>query len=95
MNIKPCRGYVLIEEDKDQETTASGFYVPDNAKDKPQKGVVIDVGLPPFNQAGGVIPTEAKKGDKVYYNRWAGSDITEGTKEYKIVKFEDVLGIIT
>lgn len=104
--IKPTRGYVLIEPDKAEEKTASGLYVPDNAKEKPQKGVVVSISEPRLRFEGGVrlnadgtctIPDEhspAEVGDKVYFKRWGGDEIKEDGKEYKIVKFEDILAVI-
>lgn len=95
--LKPTRGYVIILPDEAEEKTASGLYVPDKAQEKPQKGTVIAVGAKravepsPFLEW---VEPEVKKGDKVYYRRWGGDEIKEDGKEYKIVKFDDIIAII-
>lgn len=86
--IKPLRGYVIIDPEKAEEKSAGGLYLPDNAKEKPQKGTILAVGSPIK------LEFEAKKGDKVYYRKWGGDDINFEGKELKIVKFEDVVAII-
>lgn len=97
MNIKPTRGYVLISPEKAEEKTASGLYLPDSAQEKPQKGTVIAIGMPSLESVkafpNGIIQ-ELTKGDKVYYKRWGGDEIKEDGKEYKLVKFEDILAVI-
>lgn len=92
--IFPTRGYVLVEPEKAEQKTASGLYLPDNAQEKPQKGVVIEVGEALTNRGGAPIPKPAAIGERVYYKRWGGEEIQEDGKEYKLVKFEDILAVI-
>ena len=99
--IKPTRGNVLISPIDEQEKTASGLVIPDSAKEKPQKGTVIAIGLSPqigrdARTIGGwsAVPFAGKEGDKVIYNRWAGKEVKDDGKEYIICKFEDILGIV-
>lgn len=85
--IKPARGYVLILPDKAEDKTASGLYISEKGQEKPMKGVVKAMGdgeNQPCNRA-----------DRVYYKRWGTEDIKEDGKEYVIVRFEDVLAIVS
>mgnify|MGYP001597586627 CR=1 FL=1 len=101
----PLAGYVLVEpyEEKDQKTK-SGLVLPQEAKDKPMKGIVIAVGAPIIHyEAGGVMhegnvrlaneSSPVKLGDEVVFHKWSGQDIQEGQKNYKLVKFSDLMGV--
>lgn len=105
LTLRPLAGYCLIEPLDEQETTASGLVMPEKAKEKPEKGKVIAVGddLPRFD-AGAIydeldqakIPNErcpVEIGDIVIFHRWSGQDVKEGQKEYKLVKFSDLMGV--
>ena len=99
--IKPLSGYVLIEPfEKDQDVTAGGLMLPEKAKEKPAKGKVIRVGSAIVHMeivnARGEYPLElsgVEAGDIVVFHRWSGQDVKEGEKEYKLVKFSDIMGI--
>ncbi len=101
MNLTPTRGNVLILPDKAEQKTVGGIYKADTSKDKPQKGTVIATGIPEakyeelFLQYGASFETGFKEGAKVYYKKWSGDTISEEGKEYVIVKFEDVLAVIS
>mgnify|MGYP001574130355 CR=1 FL=1 len=103
--LKPLAGYVLIEPIDDEEKTASGLIMPEKAKEKPAKGKVMAVGKPIIHYEVGRIhipgviggpdfPEEecpVKVGDTVIFHRWSGQDVKEGQKEYKLVKFSDLM----
>ena len=87
--IKPLADRVLIQHKEDETKTASGIFIPDTAKEKPQEGVVIAVGPGKKDEA-----MEVKAGDVVIYGKYAGTEVTvEGTK-YLIVKQADILAIL-
>ena len=87
--IKPLADRVLIEP-KDAETkTASGIYIPDTAKEKPQQGKVIAVGPGKKDE-----PMEVKVGEEVLYGKYAGTEVTVEDKKYLIVKQSDILAIL-
>ena len=101
IQIKPSRGYVLIEPEEAETQTASGLLLPETAKDKPQKGIVIEVGGMSLEWTKAFIndplvglPVEVDKGNKVYYKKWTNESIKVEGKEYLFVKFEDVLAVI-
>ncbi|MBO6161124.1 MAG: co-chaperone GroES [Bacteroidales bacterium] len=87
--IKPLADRVLIQPKEAETKTASGIFIPDTAKEKPQEGVVIAVGPGKKDEA-----MEVKAGDVVIYGKYAGTEVTvEGTK-YLIVKQADILAIL-
>jgi len=79
---------------KEDEKTAGGLYIPDTAKEKPQKGEVVATGNGRVNEDGKVFPLEVKKGDKVLFSKYAGTDLKLGTDEFLMITEADVLGII-
>jgi chaperonin GroES len=93
-NIKPLGDYVLIKPLKAETQTASGIYLPDSAKEKPQMGEIVAVGEGWHNDDGKVFPLVVKVGQKVYYTKWGGNEIKVGNEEWKIVKQSDILAIV-
>lgn len=104
--LMPLAGYCLIEPLDEEQQTSEGLYLPEKAKDKPEKGKVIAIGadLPRFDAGATYIkevdrhkvPNEmcpVKVGDKVIFYKWAGSTIKNGDKEYLLVKFADLQGV--
>ena len=87
--IKPLADRVLIEPKEAETKTASGIYIPDTAKEKPQQGKVIAVG--PGKKA---EPMEVKVGEEVLYGKYAGTEVTVEDKKYLIVKQSDILAIL-
>ena len=89
MTIKPLADRVLIEPKEAETKTASGIYIPDTAKEKPQQGTVLAVGPGKTDE-----PMEVKAGDVVLYGKYAGTEVTVEDKKYLIVKQSDILAII-
>ena len=87
--IKPLADRVLIELKEAETKTASGIYIPDTAKEKPQQGEVLAVGSGKKDE-----PMEVKVGDKVLYGKYAGTEVTVDDKKYLIVKQSDILAIL-
>jgi len=85
---------VILKAMDAQEKTSGGIYIPDNAKEKPQKGEIIAVGPGKTNDKGQRIEMTLKKGDKVLYGKYAGTEITIDGAEYLIVRESDVLAVI-
>ena len=77
-----------------QCSTSGGIFIPDSAKEKPQKGEVIAVGLGKLNEKGEREPMDVKVGDTVLYAKYAGTDIKMDGVEYKILSIKDALAII-
>ncbi|MDY6418574.1 MAG: co-chaperone GroES [Bacteroidales bacterium] len=89
MMIKPLADRVLIEPKEAETKTASGIYIPDTAKEKPQQGTVIAAGPGKKDE-----PMEVKVGDQVLYGKYAGTEVTVEDKKYLIVKQSDILAIL-
>ena len=92
MNLMPLPGYVLIEPTKEEEKTTGGLYMPEGTKEKPAKGVVIQVGAPTKIE-GELVESPVKSEQIVVYQRWAGQDLKENEKEYRLVKFQDIMAV--
>ncbi len=94
MNIKPLHDRVVVKPNAAEEKTASGIIIPDTAKEKPMHGEVVAVGTGKVAEDGKVTPLTLKKGDKVLYGKYSGTEITiEGT-EYLIMRESDVYAIV-
>lgn len=87
--IKPLADRVLVEPKEAETKTASGLYIPDTAKEKPQEGKVIAAGSGKKDE-----PMEVKVGDEVLYGKYAGTEVTVEGKKYLIVKQSDILAIL-
>lgn len=94
MKFKPLRDRVLVKFSSEEEKTAGGLYIPDAAKEKPQKGKVIAVGSGKVTDDGKRQPMEIKVGDVVLFDKYSGSKIKMEDDEYLIIKEEDILGIV-
>jgi chaperonin GroES len=94
MNVKPMEDRILLKPMEAEQKTAGGIIIPDNAKEKPQKGEVVAVGPGKTNDKGQKIEMSLKKGDKVLYGKYSGTEITIEGQEYLIVRESDVLAII-
>lgn len=93
MKIQPLSDRVVVQAQDAQEQTASGLYIPDTAKEKPQRGVVLSVG-PGRVENGTKIDMTVKAGDVVLYGKYSGTEITLDDQEYMIMRETDILGII-
>lgn len=89
MAIKPLQDRVLVEPKQAEEKLASGLYVPETAKEKPQRGTVVAVGNGKKDE-----PMEIKVGDEVLYGKYAGTEISVDGKDYMIMRQSDVLAIL-
>ncbi|MDP3437721.1 MAG: co-chaperone GroES [Bacteroidales bacterium] len=89
MNIKPLADRVLIEPKEAETKTASGLYIPDTAKEKPQEGKVVAAGNGKKDE-----PMELKVGDSVLYGKYSGTEINVEGKEYLMMRQSDVLAVI-
>ena len=87
--IKPLADRVLIEPNEAETKTASGLYIPDTAKEKPQQGTVLAFGPGKTDE-----PMEVKVGDTVLYGKYAGTEVTVEDQKYLIVRQSDILAIL-
>jgi len=94
MKFKPLRDRVLVKYSEEAEKSAGGLYIPDTAKEKPQKGEVIAVGPGRITDDGRLQKVEVKVGNVVLFDKFSGSKITMDNVDYLILKEEDILGIV-
>jgi chaperonin GroES len=94
MKIKPLGDRVLVKRMEEDEVVKGGIIIPDTAKEKPQRGEVIAVGPGARDENGKFIPMNVKKGDKVLFGKYAGSEVKMGDEDYLIMREDDILGVI-
>lgn len=94
MKFKPLKDRVLVRYSDEPEKSSGGLFIPDTAKEKPQKGEVIEVGPGRLTDDGKVIKMEIKVGDVVLFEKYSGSKINIDDKEHLIIKEDDILGIV-
>ena len=95
LNIKPIADRVVVEAAPAEEKTASGIYIPDTAKEKPQQGTVVAVGPGKYaEQTGNLVPLSVKVGDVVLYGKYGGTEITFEGKEYLIMRESDLYAVL-
>ena len=94
MALKPLQDRIVIKVIEDTEQTSGGIFIPDSAKEKPQKGEVVAIGEGKLNDKGEREPMDVKVGDKILYAKYSGTDIKMDGVEYKILSIKDALAII-
>ena len=92
MKMKPLSDRVIVKAKEAEEKTASGIILPDTAKEKPQIGEVVSVGPGKTNDAGNLVKMTVKKGDKVLYGKYSGSEIDGG--DLLIMRESDILATL-
>ncbi|MBI5179292.1 MAG: co-chaperone GroES [Nitrospinae bacterium] len=94
VKIKPLADRVLVRPLEEKETKKGGIIIPDSAKERPQEGEVIAVGPGKTGDDGKPVPMHVKKGDKVIYGKYAGSEIKLDGEEFLLMREDDILGIL-
>jgi len=93
MKFKPLKDRVLVKYSDEPEKSAGGIFIPETAKEKPQKGEIIAVGSGKITDDGKVQAMEVKVGDIVLFEKYSGSKINMDKEEYLIIREDDILGI--
>ena len=93
-SIRPLGECVIVKPSPSEEKTAGGLYIPETAKEKPQKGEVIAVGPGRKADDGQRLPMEVKVGDKVLYGKYSGTEMKVDGETYLIIKESDILAIL-
>ncbi len=94
MKIRPLQDRVIVQRVDEEEKTKGGIIIPDTAKEKPAEGKVIAVGNGKLADDGKRIALEVKKGDRILFGKYSGTEVKISGEEYLIMREEDVLGII-
>lgn len=94
MQVRPLHDRVLVKRFLEEEKSKGGIIIPDTAKEKPIQGEIIAVGTGRIAEDGKVRPLEVKKGDKILFGKYSGTEIKIEGEEFLMMREEDILGII-
>ena len=93
MKIRPLQDRILVKRMDEEGTTAGGIIIPDSAKEKPQDGLVVAVGPGKTLENGEISKPDVKKGDRILFSKYAGTDVDVNHDEHIIIREDDVLAI--
>jgi chaperonin GroES len=94
MKITPLGDRILLKRIEEEDKSKGGIIIPDTAKEKPQEGKVVAVGKGRMLDDGKLVPLEVKKGDRVLFGKYSGTEVKLVGEEHLIVKEDDILGVI-
>ncbi len=94
MSLRPLHDRVLIRRVESEEKTAGGVIIPDTAQEKPMEGEVLAVGAGSRGEDGKVTPLDVKKGDRVLFGKWSGTEVRIDGEDLLIMKESDIMGIL-
>ena len=94
MSFRPLHDRVVIRRIEESAKTKGGIIIPDTAKEKPQEGEVIAVGSGARDEAGRLVPLDVKKGDRVLFGKWSGTEVKINGEDLLIAEEADILGVI-
>tara|TARA_B100000686_G_C16619789_1_gene878560 strand:+ start:401 stop:712 length:312 start_codon:yes stop_codon:yes gene_type:complete len=95
MNFRPLHDRVLVKRVSSDVKTPGGIIIPDTAQEKPMEGEVLEVGSGARDESGKLVPLDVKKGNKILFGKWSGTEVKMNGEEYLIMKESDIMGIIT
>ena len=94
MEIRPLADRVIVKPLEEVEVKKGGIIIPDTAKEKPMEGEIIEIGTGRLNDDGKKMPLEVKKGDRVLYGKYSGTEVSIDGNEYLIMREADILAVI-
>ena len=94
MKLRPLHDRVLVRRVDEDEKTSSGIIIPDTAKVKPMEGKVLSVGPGIRGDDGKIHPLDVKKGDRILFGKWSGTEVKMDDEELLIMKESDIMGVI-
>jgi len=94
MKLRPLQDRILVQRVKEEDKTKGGIIIPDTAKEKPAEGKVVAAGNGKLDENGKRIALEVKKGDRILFGKYSGSEVKIEGEEYLIMREDDVLGVI-
>jgi chaperonin GroES len=95
MKIRPLQDRVIVRRIESEQKTAGGIIIPDTAQEKPQEGEVVAVGPGARDDSGKLITPDVKKGDRVLFGKWSGTEVKIEGEELLIMKESDIMGILS
>ena len=94
LSLKPLADRVVVEPAPAEDKSAGGIILPDTAQEKPQQGTVVAVGPGKVSDSGSLVEMTVKKGDKVLYGKYSGSEVTFDGVDYVIMRESDILAVL-
>jgi chaperonin GroES len=94
MKFRPLHDRVVVERIDAEAKSAGGIIIPDTAQEKPSQGQIVAVGPGGRDEAGKLIPIDLKKGDRVLFGKWSGSEVKLDSVDYLIMKESDIMGVL-
>ena len=94
MKFRPLRDRVVVRRIEEDMKTAGGIIIPDTAQEKPMEGEVVAAGPGGRNESGRIVPLDVKRGDRVLFGKWSGTEVKIDGKDLLIMKESDILGVI-
>jgi chaperonin GroES len=94
MKFRPLHDRVVVKRVTSEEKTKGGIIIPDTAQEKPQEGEIIAVGSGARDEAGKLVPLDVKKGDRVLFGKWSGTEVKIDGQDLLIMKESDIMGVI-
>jgi chaperonin GroES len=94
MHFRPLHDRVVVRRIEQEEKSKGGIIIPDTAKEKPQEGEVIAVGPGARDEQGKVHALDVKKGDRILFGKWSGTEVKIDAVEYLVMKESDIMGVI-
>ena len=94
MKFRPLHDRVVVRRLEAEEKSAGGIIIPDTAKEKPMQGEIIAVGPGARDESGRIVPLDVKKGDRVLFGKWSGTEVKIDGQDLLIMKESDILGVI-
>ncbi len=93
-SIRPLGDRVLVRRIQEEEKTKGGIIIPDTAKEKPQEGMVVAVGKGKTTEEGKLIPPDVKKGDRILFGKYSGTEIKIEGEEHLILREDEIVGVL-
>lgn len=94
VGVRPLHDRILVRRMAEEEKTAGGLFIPDTAKEKPQRGEIVATGKGRVTEDGKILPLEVRAGDRVLFGKYAGTELKLDGQEFIMMREEDILGII-
>ena len=94
MKIRPLQDRILVKRIDEEEKTKGGIIIPDTAKEKPSEGKVVAVGKGKVSEDGTLTPLDVKKGDRILFSKYSGTEVNIEGDEHLIIREDDVLGVL-
>src|SRR5258708_3987670 len=94
MKFRPLHDRVVIRRVEEEGKTKGGIFIPDTAKEKPMEGEIVAVGPGARNETGALVPLDVKKGDRILFGKWSGTEIKLDGEDLLIMTESDVMGVI-